>query len=139
VFVTDDGKAFWITSAPLAEYVKHRWAGAWVCSAFRSEGAGLASTLIMEAVAATRAHYGEPPPLGMVTFIDPGKVKPTMVRGRPTWGFAWKKAGFRLVGETDGGLLAYQLLPADMPEPEPAKPRTMHGTPLFDLAAMAAD
>lgn len=135
VFVSDDGRAFWITSNPLAEFVKHRWAGAWICSAFRSEGAGQASDLIRDAIAATRAHYGDPPPLGMVTFIDPGKVKPIMVRGRPTWGFSWRKVGFRLVGETDGGLLAFQLLPADMPAPEPAMPRAMHGTPLFDAAS----
>jgi hypothetical protein len=32
-------KAFWVTSWPFAEYTKHAWAGAWVCSAFRNEGA----------------------------------------------------------------------------------------------------
>lgn len=137
VFVTDDAKAFWITSAPFPEFVKHRWPGAWICSAFRSEGAGIASELISEAIAATRAHYGEVPPLGMVTFIDPGKVRPIMVRNRPTWGWCWRKIGFRMVGETEGGLLAFQLLPADMPEPQPAMPRTMHGSPLFDYAEFA--
>lgn len=134
VFVTDDAKAFWITSAPFAEYVKHEWPGAWVCSAFRSEGAGVASELIREAIAATRAHYGQTPERGMVTFIDPGKVEPIKVRGRPTWGWTWRKAGFKPVGETKGGLLAFQILPADMPEPEAANPRTMHGSPLFDYA-----
>ena len=29
--------AFWVTSYPFPEYVKHRWPGAWVCSAFRNE------------------------------------------------------------------------------------------------------
>jgi len=48
VLVTECGKALWITSWPLAEYVKHAWAGAWVCSAFRNEGAGLSSELIIE-------------------------------------------------------------------------------------------
>src|SRR6185312_8205621 len=70
VFLTIDADAFWITSFPFAEYVKHAWAGAWICSAFRSEGAGRASDLIRLAVAATRAHYGDPPPLGIVTFLD---------------------------------------------------------------------
>ena len=83
VFLTEDGKAFWITSAPFAEYVMHRWAGAWVCSAFRSEGAGMASDLIREAISATLAHYGEPPALGLVTFIDPRKVEPTHDLGMP--------------------------------------------------------
>ncbi len=55
VLLSDCGRAFWITSAPFAEFVKHAWAGAWVCSAFRNEGAGRASELIRLAVAATRA------------------------------------------------------------------------------------
>ena len=95
----------------------------WVCSAFRNEGAGIASEMIREAVAATRAHFGEPPELGMITFIDRRKVKPTMVHGVKTWGRTYELAGFRPVGETKGGLLALQLLPADMPEPEKARER----------------
>lgn len=136
VFLTDCGRAFWITSNPLAEWVKHAWAGAWVNSAFRSEGAGTASHLIRQAVAATRAHYGEPPALGMVTFIDRKKVRPTMVRGIPVWGLVYRRAGFVDCGETKGGLLALELHPADMPSALAANQRTMHGAPLFDgLAA----
>lgn len=120
VFVTDCSRAFWVTSAPYAEFVLHAWAGAWVCSAFRSEGAGRASALIRQAVAATLAELGDPPPLGMVTFIDRTKVRPIPRRGVPTWGYSWLKAGFRFVGETKGGLLAFQLLPDGMPEPCPA-------------------
>lgn len=137
VFLTDCGRAFWITSAPFAEWVKHAWAGAWVNSAFRSEGAGVASQLIREAVAATRAFYGKPPSLGMVTFIDRSKVKPTMVRGKPVWGWTYRKAGFVDAGETKGGLLALQLWPDAMPDPEPAKPRTVHGLALFDARSAA--
>lgn len=132
VFLSDCGRAFWITSFPLAEWVKHAWAGAWVCSAFRSEGAGVASELIRQAVAATRAHYGDPPPLGMITFIDRKKVKPTMVRGVPTWGWSYRKAGFIDAGETKGGLLAMQLRPDAMPVSMAARPRAVHGLALFD-------
>lgn len=107
--------AVWGTSYPKAEYVKHAWAGAWVCSIFRNKGDALASDLIREAVAATRWFYGEPPALGMITFIDTGKVKPTMRRSQPTWGYTYIKAGFQPVGKTAGGLLAFQLLPDDMP------------------------
>jgi hypothetical protein len=131
VFVSDCGRAFWVTSAPIAAYVRHAWAGAWVCSAFRSEGAGKASDLIRLAVAATRAHYDTVPDLGMVTFVNRAKVKPTMVRGEPTWGWTYLKAGFVHVGETKGGLMALQLLPNAMPEPLPALPRSLHGLPLF--------
>lgn len=115
---TSIGKAFWITSYPYAQYVKHQWAGAWICSAFRNEGAGIASEMIRQAVAATRAELGEPPPLGMITFVDTKKVKPTMVHGKRTWGRTYQLAGFRPVGKTKGGLLALQLLPEDMPPAE---------------------
>ena len=135
VFVTDCLRAFWITSFPFAEWVKHEWAGAWVCSAFRNEGAGRASDLIRMAVAATRAHYGDPPALGMVTFVDRSKVRPTMVRGKPVWGWTYRKAGFVECGETKGGLLALQLLPDAMPDAIPALPRSTDALPLFGAAA----
>lgn len=107
---TDTGEAFWVTSWPFAEYVKHAWAGAWVCSAFRNEGAGLSSELIKEAVAATRAFFGEPPALGMITFVDGDKV-----RRKRDFGRCYKRAGFKPCGETKGGLFALQLLPENMP------------------------
>jgi hypothetical protein len=109
------GEAFWVTSWPFAQYVKHAWAGAWMCTAFRNENAGLATTLILDAVAATRYVYGDAPPLGMVSFIDPEHVQPIKVRGQKTWGRTWRRAGFREVGKTKAGLLAFQLLPQDMP------------------------
>lgn len=124
VLVERSARAFWVTSWPFAEYVKHEWAGAWVCSAFRSEEGGRASDMIRDAVAATRAHFGDPPPLGMVTFVDSRKVEPILIGGVPSWGRTWIKAGFHYVGKTKAGLLAYQLLPNDMPEAYPALPRT---------------
>jgi hypothetical protein len=118
---TATGRALWVTSWPFAEYVKHRWAGAWVCSAFRNEGAGQASSLISQAISATLAYFGEAPALGMVTFINRDCVRPIMVRGVPTWGWTWRRIGFRDAGETEGGLLALQLLPEDMPAPQYAR------------------
>ena len=112
---TPTGQAFWVTSWPFAEYTRHAWAGAWVCSAFRNEGAAKASDLIWEALQASRAVLGEPPALGLVTFVNRSKVKPTRVRGLDVWGWTYLKTGFRVVGETKGGLLALQILPRDMP------------------------
>lgn len=83
---TETGRAFWVTSWPFAEYVRHAWAGAWVCSAFRNEGAGVASEMIAAAVAATVAHWPDVPELGMITFLDKRKVRPIKVRGVETWG-----------------------------------------------------
>mgnify|MGYP000287596614 FL=1 len=117
---TATGRAFWVTSAPFAQYVRHAWAGAWVCSAFRNEGAGVASELIWDALAASRAALGTPPALGLVTFINRRCVRPVKVRGVETWGRTWTRRGFRYVGETKGGLMVLQILPADMPEPEAA-------------------
>ena len=86
----------------------------------RSEGEGVASELIREAVAATRAYWPDIPRQGMVTFIDRAKVAPIRVRGQPTWGFTYKKAGFEYAGETKGGLMALVLRPENMPQPKEA-------------------
>ena len=110
-FVTDDALAVWTTSWPFAEWVKHEWAGAWVNSIFRNEGPHLSSELIREAVACTRWTW-EPPELGIVTFVDAGKVRRKRDPGR-----CYLRAGFQHVGFTKGGLYAFQLLPEAMPEP----------------------
>lgn len=112
VLVSLSGDAFWVTSWPFAEYVRHAWAGAWVCSAFRNEGKILSSHLIRQAVAATRWKYHETPALGMITFVDAGKVRKKRDPGR-----CYLRAGFKNVGHTQGGLVALQLLPEDMPPP----------------------
>lgn len=105
-------RAVWVTSWPFAEYVRHAWAGAWVCSIFRNEGAGLSSDLVRQAVAATRSIW-EPPPLGIVTFVDAAKTRRKRDPGR-----CFLRAGFARVGETKGGLVALQMLPDAMPSPE---------------------
>lgn len=114
--------AVWVTSWPFAEFTKHEWAGAWVCSAFRRESGPRASDLIRSAVAATRWRFGEPPRCGhgwpMVTFVDREKVKPTMRRSVPVWGWCYLQAEFEVIGETKGGLLALGMRVENMPEPQ---------------------
>lgn len=114
VLRTECGRALWVTSWPFAEYTKHAWPGAWVNSLFRSEGAGLASALILDAIAITRSYW-TPPTLGMITFVSPKHVKPTRVRGADIYGYCYLKAGFKHVGFTKGGLWAWQMLPDAMP------------------------
>jgi hypothetical protein len=94
---------YWVTSFPFARYVKHEWAGAWVCSAFRRERGPLASELIKAAVAMTvQYHFDRPswavdplPHLGMVTFVDEDKV-----REKPDFGRCYLLAGFEVAGRT---------------------------------------
>lgn len=115
VFRTPEADAFWVTSWPFAEYVRHAWAGAWVNSSFRNESPHLASELITEAVAATLAVWPTPPDLGLVTFIDETKIRHKRDPGR-----CYRKAGFKVAGRTQSGLLALILEPRDMPTPFPA-------------------
>jgi hypothetical protein len=104
---------FWVTSFPFARYVKHEWAGAWICSAFRRERGPLASDLIKEAVARTVQYsFDTPswavedlPALGMVTFIDESEV-----RDKKNFGQCYLMAGFKFAGRTKkDDLLALQL------------------------------
>lgn len=119
--------ALWVTSWPFAEFTKHAWAGAWINSTFRNEGAGLSSELIREAVAATRHAWPAVPSLGLITFINTEKVRHKRDPGR-----YYLKAGFKKCGHTKGGLLALQLMPAAMPAAEPAMGASLG---LFDRGA----
>lgn len=114
VLLTPPATALWVTSWPFAEFTKHAWAGAWVNSLFRNEAPDLhiSSGLILEAVAVTRGIWGDPPPLGIITFVDADRVRHKRDPGR-----CYRRAGFSHVGETEGGLLAFQLLPDAMPPP----------------------
>lgn len=113
VLLSSGADALWVTSWPFAAFVRHAWPGAWINSLFRNESAELSSELIREAIAATRFLFGEPPALGMVTFVDPDKTRRKRDPGR-----CYRRAGFHHVGETKGGLVALQLLPAEMPLPQ---------------------
>ncbi len=117
VLLTPDADALWVTSWPFAEYVRHAWPGAWVNSLFRKESDALACELIRDAVAATLSIFGDPPTLGIVTFINPKFVEPIRRRSADVWGYSYRKAGFvdAKPPRTKGGLVALQLHPADMP------------------------
>jgi hypothetical protein len=120
VMITADTSALWVTSWPYAQYVMHGWAGAWTCSLFRNEGDWLSSDLITRAVAHTRARWPAVPPLGIVTFVDAGKVRP---KRHP--GYCFLRAGWRHAGHTAAGLHVLQQLPDGMPPPAP-----LPGTPI---------
>jgi hypothetical protein len=110
--ISADKTAVWVTSG--ARYRMDAWRGAWVNTIFRKEGDGTASEMIRHAVAHTRAAWPEVPALGLITFIDPAKVRRTR---RP--GYTYVRAGFEHVGVTPKGLLVFRLTADRMPEPEP--------------------
>jgi hypothetical protein len=115
VLLTPEADALWVSSWPFAEYVRHAWPGAWVCSCFRNESEHLSSELITEAVAATRSVWPDVPDLGMVTFVDADKTRRKRDPGR-----CFRRAGWKHVGFTKGGLWALQLTPGSMPDPREA-------------------
>lgn len=110
-------------------YVQHAWPNAWINTTFRNESDELSSILIRDAIAATRYEWPDVPPPGIVTFIDPNRVRPRIVRGRQTFGYCYFAAGFDHVGYTKGGLWVMRMPPERMPEPEPAIDRNLE---LFD-------
>jgi hypothetical protein len=113
VLLTASRNALWVTSWPFARFVKHAWPGAWVNSLFRNDSSAyLSSDLITWAVALTRAIW-EPPENGIVSFVDASKVRRKRDPGR-----CYRRAGWKHVGFTKGGLWAFQQLPHEMPAPD---------------------
>jgi hypothetical protein len=115
VLLTEAADALWVSSWPYTQYVKHAWAGAWLCSLFRNESAYLSSDLIRWAVSATCFLWGPAPEQGIITFVDPTKV-----RKKRDWGRCYRRAGWQQVGYTRNGLVVLQQRPCDMPAPVPA-------------------
>lgn len=114
VLIHLNGRALWVSL--LQKFQDHEWQGAWVCSTFRNEDSGdRSSDLIREAVAATRFRWDPVPAQGMITFINPRKIRHKRDPGR-----CFLRAGFKEVGMTKvNKLIVLQILEADMPAPEP--------------------
>ncbi len=70
------------------------------CAVFRNEGDEVASDLIREAVVVARDRW---PNERFYTYVDPRKVKPTMFRGYPVWGWCFYRAGWSFVSVGKGG------------------------------------
>lgn len=88
VLRTATGNAVWVT-----------WSGirddgllAWECTIFRNESTYLSSDMIRIAVAATIDEWGQPPPDGIITYVDQLKVRSS----NP--GYYFLSAGFHKLG-----------------------------------------
>lgn len=110
--VTADKTAGWVSLRQ--RYRSDGRADAWINTLFRKTGPGLASEMILDAVAHTRSRWPVVPSAGMFTFIDPGKIRHKRDPGRC---YLW--AGFRRIAVTPKGLIVLQLVPADMPAARP--------------------
>lgn len=73
------------------------------CAVFRNEGAGLASSLIRAAMARAWERW---PGERLYTYVNARKIRST----NP--GCCFRRAGWRRCGETKGGLLILEALPA---------------------------
>jgi hypothetical protein len=113
VLHTEDYDAFWVTLYQLPQFTHHAWPGAWMCSAFRNEGSVLSSELIKEALQITCHLWGKPPPEGLITFVDPKKVRP---KANP--GYCFLRAGFTICGSTPKGLIVLRCAPENFPKGE---------------------
>lgn len=119
VLLWRDGLA--VFGARWAEHVKHEWRGAWECTIFRREPGcdGLASEMILQAIAHCVDEWGPPPAAGMLTFVDPAALP----RGRRP-GHCFEMAGFRRAGwSRKRGRLALVLGPDGFPAGKPAPAR----------------
>ena len=119
VLLATHARAVWVSSWPYPEYASHSFLqeDVWLCTLFRNEAPerSLSSHLIMQAVAATRWQWGEPPHVGMITFVDPAKVRHKRDAGR-----CFRKAGWHVAGYTKSGLLVLQIQEQEMPHAAPA-------------------
>lgn len=110
--ITPEHDALWVTVAQDPKYVDHAWAGAWECTIFRNESQTLSSELVREAVAVSAYYLGNPPALGMITFVDA-----TAVRRKRDPGRCFLRAGFKRLQETTSrGLFVLQLDANDFPQ-----------------------
>jgi hypothetical protein len=106
----------------------------WDNTIFRKENDLLASDLIREAIAICLGFWPQIPRDGLHTFIDPLKVKPTMVRGVKTWGRCYTKSGFEYHSDTQSGLMRFVLSAEKMRAITPIIISRMQPfLPLFDL------
>lgn len=102
VLVTPCERAAWITHHP-AHALDHL--DAWRCSLFRNEGAGLSSTLVLEAMTLTLDRWADHLPAdGWCTYVDARKVRST----NP--GACFKAAGWELDRGWTGGPWARHLV-----------------------------
>jgi hypothetical protein len=136
-FLDDDTPAaLWASHRPEpGKAVRADGRDAWACTMFRVEHRTVvASDLIREAVAITKALWQPLPADGFYTTINPRKVAPIKQRGRAVWGYCYIKAGWRVLEERTKvrDLIILQMPADDLAQAEPIQVST--ATPPFGTA-----
>ena len=111
VLVSATKNAVWGVNWPYPHLVMHAWPNSMMCTIFRNESDVLSSDLIREAMTCTHWKFPNPPDDGIITFVNPKKVRRKRDPGR-----CFKKAGWTHIGFTKGGHWVWQLKPEDWPE-----------------------
>lgn len=92
--------ALWVSHRPDPNANLSQWRqdgfNYWDNPYFRNESGGIASAMILEALAITVSLWGKDSIVqdGFHSFVDPACVTPVMVRGNPVFGWCYGKAGF---------------------------------------------
>lgn len=71
------------------------------CAIYRNESDRSASVMLKDAMSKAWDRW---PGERLFTYVDPRKVKPTIERSRPVWGWCFYKAGWSFCGMTKAGL-----------------------------------
>lgn len=105
VMLTDDGLAVWGVIENLSP--GRRRDRRWRVAIFRNSGPVLSSDLIREGTERTRIYwerrYGGRPAVPLQTEVDPKKTRRKRDPGR-----CFRRAGWRVVGETEKGLIVLE-------------------------------
>lgn len=89
VLRTARGDAVWVTW----QGIRDDGLRAWECTIFRNESQHLSSDMIRDAAKATISEWGEPPPDGIITYVDQSKVRSSNP-GFCFFAAGWKKIGY---------------------------------------------
>lgn len=71
------------------------------CAIYRNESENRATDLLRQAMVIAWTRW---PLERFYTYINPRKIKPTMVRSHPVWGWCFYKCGWSFEGLTKSGL-----------------------------------
>lgn len=136
VLISNCGRAVWGWWRPHPDSGLQSMNGldGWTCTIFRNEGAGLSSTLILEAELALQDSGRGCGPDGMLTYVDPRKIASTNP-GACFIAAGWKKRGRSKDGRKILFWKPFEL--AGVPRRRP--PHTLERTPFEYRIAEGSD